>query len=197
MKHPSAVIAAVIAALLGAGSIAHAADYHQDHVEVKDRILHRGAVVRLGPSPSIYTNSTHAAVGVTGLSLRSNCYLILNLDWKPGEKVIAAIAEEDESVSLLDVQAGISGGGTTANIYLYRNGRRVCANDRMFGKYANLWVSITSLAPESAPTPTTAAPMAAPTTEPTSEPTATTAAPAPVPAQTETTTSATPEAPAE
>jgi hypothetical protein len=123
----------------------------------QDRILVRGGVVRLGTTVQLHTNSTHAAVGITGISLVNRCDLRIAFDRGVGEQVVSAQADEDERVSQLQVQAGISGGNGYANVYLYRNGQHICANNSIFGTTSNLWIHMTYLAPADA-SPTTAAP---------------------------------------
>ena len=130
--------------------------------ESQNRILVRGGVVRLGTTVQLHTNSTHAAVGITGITLVNKCDLRINFDRNAGEQVISAQADEDERVSQLQVQAGISGGTGYANVLLYRNGQHICANNSIFGTTSNLWIHMTYLT--AAPAPSTAA---APAKEPT------------------------------
>ena len=107
----------------------------------------RGGVIRLGDAVYALDNSTHAVVGITAVTLVNNCSLRLTTDWQSGERIMSAIVDEDETVSRLGVQAGISGGGQYANIYLYKDGHQICANDPIFGTVGNLWVQITGVLP--------------------------------------------------
>lgn len=143
----AAVVSAVLAVIV-VPSVGYAVSTYSPAIEAKDRIVVRGAVIRLGPSPYVYANSSDAAVGVAGIALIS-CNLRVTFDTHPDEQVIAAIAEEDEALSRLGVLAGVSGGVTGATVYLYRDGKRICANDKMFGSSANLWLQVTFLAPPS------------------------------------------------
>jgi hypothetical protein len=114
--------------------------------DVQDRIVTRGGVIRIGPSIYLHDNSTHASVGIRKLTTE-NCNLVIWTDVadETVEQVISANAEEDETMSRLQVQAGISGGGKKATVYLYRNGTRMCANDSRFGSVSNLWITLTYL----------------------------------------------------
>ncbi|MFL5685537.1 MAG: hypothetical protein ACJ77D_05735 [Chloroflexota bacterium] len=115
--------------------------------ELQDHIVFRGGVIRIGASIYLHDNATHASSGIRKLTLE-NCNLVIWTDVvdESQEQIIQADAEEDETLSRLQVQAGISGGGTKATVYLYINGRRVCANDPRFGRdAANLWVGLTYL----------------------------------------------------
>lgn len=137
------VLLAVVLTFAGIG-IAHAADVTSEPTDqANDNLILRGAVVRLGTSVYVHQNSAHGAIGVTGIRLVNNCDLQLDLETQPGEKVVAAIAEEDETISRLDVQAGISGGTGLINVYLYKNGTKICANNAMFGTLSNLWIHLT------------------------------------------------------
>jgi hypothetical protein len=117
--------------------------------EVQDRIIVRGGVIRLGTSVYLLENSAHAAPGITSLTLLNRCDLRVFTDKQPGEAVVFAIAEEDETLARLQVEAGVSGGNGYANVYLYRRGTHVCANNSMFGSNGNIWLQIVSLAPPS------------------------------------------------
>ena len=137
-------LALLIAAVNGVGASTVLTPAH----DVQDRITIRGAVIRLGTSVYVHDNSTHASVGVRSLSWAPNhCDLVINTDAVDAtDEIIAAIAEEDESISRLGIQAGISGGGAKATVFLYRyNGEHVCANDKRFGTVSNLWVQLTYL----------------------------------------------------
>lgn len=148
MKKPI-VAAALTAALIAGGSVAYAstAPYYTPALQVQDRVVFRGAVIRVGPTTYVYDNSAHASVGVTDIGLDRGCYLQVFLDSTPDERVVAAIVDEDESISELGIQAGVSGGNSVANIRFYKDGRRVCANDARFGSHSNIWLSLTYLGP--------------------------------------------------
>jgi hypothetical protein len=112
---------------------------------VQDSVVVRGGVIRLGTSVYIHDNAGHAAIGLKRVTLYNGCDARVYTD-RGDEEIVAAIAEEDETLSRLQVQAGISGGNEYATIYLYRNGTHICANNRMFGSSANVWLQLTYLA---------------------------------------------------
>lgn len=139
-------IALVLAAVNGVGAATQLLATHE--AGVQDRITVRGGVIRLGTHIYVHDNDTHASVGIRSLSWAPNrCDLVINTDAvDQTDEIIAAIAEEDESISRMGIQAGISGGGSKATIFLYRyDGRHICANDRRFGTVSNLWVQLTYL----------------------------------------------------
>jgi hypothetical protein len=114
---------------------------------VQDRLVFRGGVVRIGMSIYLHDNPTHASSGIRKLSLE-DCNLVIWTDVvdESQEQIIQADAEEDETLARLEVQAGISGGGKKATVYMYSHGRRVCANDPRFGDgIANLWIGLVYL----------------------------------------------------
>lgn len=134
--------------------IAVAADtpaYYVDSRDVDDRIIVRGGPVRLGPTVTAHSNTTHELVGIKNVSLVSKCRLKISLDWRKGEKVISVVVDEDETLARMGISAGASGGGTSAIIYLYKNGRQYCANSKTFHANANVWISITSIDPKKTP----------------------------------------------
>lgn len=145
------VIAAVAALMVSVAGVtaAHAVSTTNStpSAEAQSSVIVRTGIIRLGTKVYLHTNPTHGSIGITSLTLVNGCRLRLTFDGKPGEKILAAIVEEDETVSKLDVQAGFSGNVTSANIYLYRNGREVCADDPMFRAVSNLWLQVTSQGP--------------------------------------------------
>lgn len=114
--------------------------------ESQDRIIVRGGVIRLGRTVYLHDNSSHAAIGIKSIALVNSCDLRVNFDAavKP-EEIVAAVAEEDETMARLGVKAGVSGGNGYANVLLYRNGAKVCANNAMFGTSSNIWLHMTYL----------------------------------------------------
>ncbi|MRK00122.1 hypothetical protein GEV27_01170 [Aeromicrobium sp. S22] len=156
------VLAFALALALGVGgTAAYSALYGSiPTAEAQDRVVVRGGVVRLGTHVYLHANGSHGAIGITRVALVKKCHLRVYLDRQPGDRVVAAVAEEDEAMARLGVQAGISGGIDVVDVRLYRAGRRVCANDRMFGGRSNLWISVTTLArtPRKPATPAPAQP---------------------------------------
>jgi len=145
------LIAGLILQVVAVVVVTHAATVLTPAHDVQNRIVIRGGVLRLGESIYIHDNSTHASVGIARLEWAPNhCDIVVVTDAVDAtDEVIAATAEEDESISKLGIQAGISGGGSKATIFLYKyNGEHVCANDSRFGTVSNLWISIISLSDE-------------------------------------------------
>lgn len=141
-------LAGLLAALLLVGGVTAAQALSADSepaVVGADNIVIRGGVFHLGSGTNFYLeqNSAHAAVGVTGYRVTNGCDLQIDLDRQADERIVAAIVEEDETVSRLGVTAGISGGVDQANVYLYKDGVKVCANSTLFNSLSNLWVQLT------------------------------------------------------
>ncbi|MCR6706542.1 MAG: hypothetical protein NVV66_18265 [Cellulomonas sp.] len=109
------------------------------------------AIARLGPTPYLHTNAVHVSVGIEGIELDANGNLVVRREYPQGAQIAFCVAEEDESLAKLGVQAGCSGGSAVTTIYLYRGGVRVRADDPMFGPNANLWLMWLSFIPPAAP----------------------------------------------
>jgi len=142
-------VALVLAAVNGVGAATTLLSTHESGVQ--DRITVRGGVIRIGPRIYVHDNPTHASVGIERLGWASNhCDIIVYTDAVDAtDEIVAAIAEEDESISKLGIQAGVSGGGAQARIFLYTyNGTHVCANDKRFGTVSNVWLQLTYLSDE-------------------------------------------------
>lgn len=107
-------------------------------------VITRGGVVRIGPKTYLHENTSHASIGITSVRV-IHCELVVRVDIAPDEKIVAAIATEDETMSRLDVQAGLSGGGPVSNISFWRKGKKVCATSKIFGTTSNVWLSFTYL----------------------------------------------------
>jgi hypothetical protein len=138
------IVGVVVATM--AGSAGYAALVSTPTSEAHLAIM--GGVVRLGPSLNLHTNTAHGSVGFTDMRLRSKCYLRITVDSTPAERIVSAIAEEDEDVSRMGIEAGISGGAGSIDIYLYKNGHAVCANSKTFDSTANIWIQLTYLTDE-------------------------------------------------
>lgn len=141
-KHITATLLALLVTL-GVVGLANATGVDSEPT-TREHVI-RGGVIRIGSGTNLYVhqNSAHAAQGITAIRLVNSCDLQLDTDRQPDERIMAAIAEEDETISRLGVQAGISGGLEQVNIYLYKDGKKICANDPMFGTLSNLWVELT------------------------------------------------------
>lgn len=106
------------------------------------------AIVRLGPEVYLHTNAAHAAVGIAAIEINAYGDVVITRDVPAGTKIAACIAEEDESMVALGIQAGCSGGSITSTIRMYdRDGHRVRADDPRFGSYSNLWLYWTGFQP--------------------------------------------------
>lgn len=114
--------------------------------QAQDRIITRTAIIRVGTTVYLHTNDTHGSVGLVAIQ-PYDCGVKLTWDGQPGEKILSATAEEDESISRLDIQSGYSGNVTTGVVYFYKNGAKVCSTSSAFGAYSNVWLTVTSLAP--------------------------------------------------
>lgn len=112
-------------------------------------VFFRGACIRLtADGPVIHVNSAHANVGVTSVAITADGDLEILTDVPEGSKIIAAIAEEDESLSALGIQAGVSGGISRSVVKFYKGTTRVRADSPTFGAYSNVWFSLMLLAPD-------------------------------------------------
>ena len=111
--------------------------------------MHMGGVIRLGPHPQPYVleDSSHANMGITGITLNSGGDIVVSTCAPAGCKVIAAQAVTDETLANLGIDTGISGGLATSVIQLYRNGGRVRADSSIFTTTANLWFLVTFIPP--------------------------------------------------
>lgn len=135
---------------------------------VQDRVTVRGGVIRVGPAAGrdatayaaarvkipntgiyLHDNATHASIGIRALTWApDHCSIYIYTDAVDAtDEIVAAVAEEDESISRLGIQAGISGGGGRSTLFFYRyDGRKVCATDKRFGSVSNVWTLLTYLA---------------------------------------------------
>ena len=175
-------LAVALAAVLtfGLGAFAQSLTETQPALEPGDGYLVMGGPVRLGPNLYIHANSAHAAPGLKSMTVVSRyakaastrCDLIIELDSKPGDKVISISASPDESLAQLGVSAGASGGSGRILLRFFKDGKKICPQDRMFGSRSNVWLEVTSTRNSEAPvtiTPSTT-PVAPPVPEPTVTP---------------------------
>lgn len=124
-------------------------------------LVHRYAIVRLGPQINLYTESNHASLGITGIEVESpGGRLIVHSDFDPEtELCLFAGANADATLASKGIVAGASGGGelTRFSIYssrnlTYGNGSvrqaytLLPANSAVFDSTVdNLWLSFASL----------------------------------------------------
>jgi hypothetical protein len=115
-----------------------------------------GGIIRLGApttthplGPYIHENSTHANVGIIGLSIDGGGYdLIVDMIPTPGGKIVKADAGKDETLAELGISAGVSGGIGATTIRLYDKNRvPVKPTDPRFGAYANIWFGLKLFVP--------------------------------------------------
>jgi hypothetical protein len=97
--------------------------------------------------PYIHANSGHIAVGATGVSVDASGRLVITTDSLGNGTVGTANADEDETLSSLGIQAGISGGNGTLTLKLAQNGTfldltQQAAWNIVASPDANIWVSV-------------------------------------------------------
>jgi hypothetical protein len=97
--------------------------------------------------PYIHANSGHIAVGAKTVAVDASGRLVITTDTLGIGTVGSANADEDETLSSLGVQAGISGGNGTLNIKLAQNGvfldlTQQSAWNIVAGADSNLWITV-------------------------------------------------------
>jgi hypothetical protein len=97
--------------------------------------------------PYIHANSGHIAVGMTGVSVDSSGRIVVATDTLGVGTVGSATVDEDETLSALGVQAGISGGNGTLRIQLAQGGTELDLTQQadwniVAGPDSNLWVTV-------------------------------------------------------
>lgn len=108
-----------------------------------------GAVIRLGANgPYLHTNSSHANVGIESVGYNGEGHLMVYTDVPPGAQIISASAEEDETLSMLGIQCGVSGGIHESRVECWRNGNRVHARSSVYGNYSNVWFTQVMFVPD-------------------------------------------------
>ncbi|WP_311210080.1 MULTISPECIES: hypothetical protein [unclassified Aeromicrobium] len=137
-------VALVVAILLVTGTWASAVASHQYEpaLEAKEGLVFVGGPIRLGSAFALHANSTHAVPGVKSVKRRANCDIEVDFESKKGDKVVSVLVDEDETMSRLGVSAGASGGLYRVTIQMWRNGKKICPQDKRFGKSGNLWLQI-------------------------------------------------------
>lgn len=148
IKYALVVTALIVGIASGANAGVRTATTYEDSRATAPNIVTKGGPIRLGTNVYAHANETHAVIGITDVYVE-NCNLIILHDWEAGERVLSADAEEDETISRLGVQAGISGGGNKSTIQLWRDGQKICPGAALFGTdKANLWVNVTTVKPD-------------------------------------------------
>ena len=127
---------AVVLALFGTGG-AFAAKRFTSYDEGDGEMVWTGGVLRVGPSWYIHTNDTHAAVNIEGMSIDADGDLVVRVSG--ARKIVACIAEEDETISRLGIQVGCSGGQPTAILQFWKDGDKVRADSSILGSNSNIW----------------------------------------------------------
>lgn len=149
-RHLLTAAALAAAGTLLATNVAHSAAQSLPADESQNRIIIRTAIIRVGPGgPYLHTNDTHSSIGVVSISMTPACDIQITWDGRlPGEKILSAQVDEDESLSRQQIQAGYTGNVTTGEIKMYRNGSHVCAHSSSLDpNVSNLWVQVTSERP--------------------------------------------------
>jgi hypothetical protein len=99
-----------------------------------------GAVIRMGsPMPYIHENTAHGAVGVESVSVNKSGDLVVLSNRPKGAQIVYASADEDETLSRLGIQCGVSGGVDTSTVKCYRSGKHIGAKNSMYGSTGNIW----------------------------------------------------------
>ncbi len=130
-----AVGAAVFALLTVASSVWPDATADKAHPVVT------GCAIRFdGPIPRIHQNSTHLCTGAHDVSVTPAGDLVVHSS--TAGPVISVIAEEDETLTELGIQAGASGGTGTTTVRLYDQFGYHVPVDSPFlqTSFANLWL---------------------------------------------------------
>lgn len=145
-RRPVWVTALVTAALLVGAGGATAGTSFTRHNDTQGTMRVSGAPIRVGTSGSyVHTNSTHAALNITSIKY-DGLDLVVYRATQRGDRVVACIAEEDETLSRLDIQVGCSGGGYMSRLSFYRDGKKI--NPKTIkSSTANVWLQITSYVP--------------------------------------------------
>jgi len=149
-KHIIGAAALAAAATLTITTGAQSAVRSLPSEDAQSRIIIRTAIIRVGPNgPYLHTNDTHSSIGVIGVTETAACDIQITWDGRlPGEKILSAQVDEDESLSREQIQAGYTGNVTTGEVKMYRNGSHVCAHSSSLDpNVANLWVQVTSERP--------------------------------------------------
>lgn len=143
------VLLVTVVATVGVGAGAVAGSSYTRHNDQQGTLRTSGAVIRVGTKPYIHTNASHAALNITGMQVRANGDLVINRSVQKGDRIVACIAEEDETLVRLGVQVGCSGGGRQSVLQFYRDGKRISAKSSIFGTTSNVWFQVTSFVPKS------------------------------------------------
>lgn len=117
-------------------------------------LVTRCAPIRLGPNFYVHNSSGHASLGITGVTVDGNGNLVVHHDWKPGELILYARASIDLQLAERGISAGVSGGGGSSVVGLYRPTTstpgamvRVRADSAFWGDYDNIWYLAHSIRP--------------------------------------------------
>jgi hypothetical protein len=100
-----------------------------------------GCTIRFeGPTPRIHANAAHLCTGAYDVGINDDGDLVVYSTIRG--PIISVVAEEDETLSALGIQAGASGGTGRTIVRLYDTfGARVRADSpNLATRYANVWL---------------------------------------------------------
>ncbi|MCR4511904.1 hypothetical protein [Aeromicrobium sp. 50.2.37] len=150
MKSRAVALGVAVLLITGTWAAAGATHVYEPALEAKEGLVFVGGPIRLGTNFALHANGTHAVPGVKSVKRRANCDIDVHVDSRKGDKVVSVLVDEDETVSRLGITAGASGGLNKISIQMWRNGKRICPNDKRFGAYGNLWLQILIFRPSAA-----------------------------------------------
>lgn len=127
-------------------TVGYANSYKKPSIRLADGTTFSGGVIRIDPSKGVYlhTNDTHHSRGIKSVRIDSKTGGI-RVTRDKMDAIISVSADADETLSERKIVAGISGGGVTTIIFLYKDGRKLNLNNKNDYKLvaspsANLWV---------------------------------------------------------
>jgi hypothetical protein len=88
--------------------------YSSNLIEQGKELVHRSAIVRLGPDMELYTESNHASLGVLSVSMTDDYLLKIVTDFGDygPELTLSATANVDAQLAAKGIFAGASGGAS-------------------------------------------------------------------------------------
>lgn len=117
-------------------------------------LVFRGGVIRFTDSgPELHVNNSHQSVGIIPSSVCINASGDLEFRLDRSLPVVTLWANADETLVARNIQAGVSGGGTTCIVRFSRTdtpvGEKLNLNrsghyGRVKGPFSNVWVGVVS-----------------------------------------------------
>lgn len=126
---------------------------HNPEATYYQRTIERGCTIRFDERdaagntvPSLYTNGAHYCVGVDGLSINGDGWLVIHSSHT--EPLMDIQVQSDETLGPRGIDCYPSGGGAQTVLYCYdREGRPIKARfSHMYGPTSNLFISWTHYA---------------------------------------------------